>query len=164
MDLDVPEKGNDPMHRRADVVAYNPDGQIALLVEVKSRTGTSRSWATRLWQNLLAHGIAPNAPYVLVALPDRFYLWKNAGNTPALVEPTYELAAQPFLAPYYEKARVAPGDLSHESFELIVASWLNELASLGISPNVPEDQQKLLLESGLPDALRGGSVALEAPA
>jgi len=152
------------MSHVADVVAYNPDGQIALLVEAKSRTGTSRSWATRMRRNMLAHGMVPNAPYLLLALPDRFYLWRNAGNTPEMVEPTYELAAQPFLQPYYEKARVAPADLSGQSFELIVASWLNELVHSGISPKVPEEQQKLLLDSGLLDALRGGTVALEVPA
>ena len=152
------------MSRRADVVAYNPDGQIALLVEAKSRTGTSRSWATRMRRNMLAHGMVPNSQFLLLALPDRFYLWKDAGNVPELVEPTYELAAQPFLGPYYEKAHLSPAEVTGQSFELIVASWLNELIRAGIPRGVPEEEQKTLLDSGLLDVLKGGSVAVEPPA
>jgi|GEM_PF-7017972 hypothetical protein len=53
--------------------------------------------------------------------------------------------------------------LSSQSFELIVTSWLNELIQSGIPANVPEAQRRLLQESGLLDALKGGSVAVEVP-
>ena len=152
------------MSQIADLVAYNPDGQITLIVEVKSRTDTSRSWATRMRRNMLAHGVVPNSRFLLLALPDRLYLWKDTGNIPELVEPTYEIDAMPFFRPYYERANISPDDLSSQSFELIVTSWLNELIQSGIPVNVPEAQRQLLQESGLLEALKGGSVAVEVPA
>jgi len=152
------------MSQIADLVAYDVDGQMTLIVEVKSKTDTSRSWATRMSRNMLAHGVVPDSRFLLLALPDKLYLWKNTGNTPELVEPTYEIDALPFFQPYYERATISPTDLSGQSFEIIVTSWLNELIQSGIAPNVPEEQRHLLQESGLLDALKGGSVAVEVPA
>lgn len=148
----------------ADLVAYDSNGQIALIVEVKGRTETSRSWAARMRRNVLAHGLIPPSRFLLLALPDRFYLWKDAGNTPELVEPTYEIDAATFLKPYYDKAQISPEDLSRQSFELIVTSWLNEIIRFGISTDVPEEQQRILEESGLLEALKGGSVAIDVQA
>ena len=145
----------------ADMVAYSPDGQITLIVEAKSKTKTSRSWATRMRRNMLAHGVAPKSRFLLLALPDRLYLWKDAENTPDLLEPTYELDAAPFFQPYYARAHCSPDQLTAESFELIVTSWLNELIRSGISANVPETERRSLQESGLLDAIKGGSVAVE---
>jgi len=50
------------------------------------------------------------------------------------------------------------------NIQLIVTSWLNELIQSGIPANVPEAQRQLLQESGLLEALKGGSVAVEVPA
>jgi hypothetical protein len=148
----------------ADLIAYSPDGRITLVVEVKSRTDTSRSWATRMRRNFLAHGIVPNSQFLLLALPDRLYLWKNASNKPELVEPTYEIDATPLFQQYYERANLSPEQLSGQSFELIVSSWVNRLIQSGIPENTPEAQRQLLQESGLVEALKGGSVAIELPA
>ena len=110
---------------------------------------------------MLAHGAVPNARYLLLVLPDRLYLWKNAGNTPDLVEPTYEINAEPFFRPYFESAGVSPPRLTPEAFELIVTAWLNCLVHLGIPKDLPEEQRQVLEESGLIEAIRGGSVAVE---
>jgi hypothetical protein len=149
------------MSRVADLLAYGPEGQIALIVEVKSRTETSRAWATQMRRNMLAHGIIPDSQFLLLALPDRLYLWKNAGNEPELVEPSYEIDATPIFKPYYEKARLSPATISNQSFELIVASWLNELIQSGISAELPEEQKKLLQDSGLFEALKHGNIAVK---
>ena len=92
------------MSWRADQVVYNPEGEIILVVETKSRIQTSRSWATQMRRNILAHNSIPSSHFLLLALPDRLYLWKDAGNTPELVEPTYEIDAKPFFHPYFEKS------------------------------------------------------------
>ena len=59
-------------------------------------------------RNMLAHGVVPNSRFFLLALPDRLYLWKDVGNTPDLVEPTYEVDATPFFEPYYARAKLHP--------------------------------------------------------
>ncbi len=148
---------------QADFAVYDPDGQLVLIVETKSKLDTSRRWATQMRRNILAHRLLPNAPFLLLALPNRLYLWKKSGTMPGLVEPDYEVDASPFFQPYYEKAQVSPQHLSGQSFALIVASWLNELLQ-GIQPaNLPDEAQKFLEESGLLEALRGGSVAVAVP-
>lgn len=152
------------MTQVADIVGYNPDGQLSLLVEIKSKTDTSRPWATRLRRNILAHGGVPNSRFLLIALPDRLYLWRDVGNLAESVEPTYEIDATPFFRPYYEQARISPDQLSERSFELIVTSWLNELILSGVPVTVPEAQRQALLETGLLEALQGGSIAVEVPA
>jgi hypothetical protein len=149
------------MSLTADMVAYSPDGQIALIVEAKSKTKTSRLWATQMRRNMLAHGVGSRSRFLLLAMPDRLYLWKDAGNSPELVEPTYEIDALPFFQPYFAGARRSADQLTSESFELIVNAWLNELIYSGIPASVPETERRLLQESGLVDAIKGGSVAVE---
>jgi hypothetical protein len=112
---------------------------------------------------LLESGRVPNSRYFLLVLPDKLYLWKDADNACELVEPTYEIDARPLFRPYFESAGVSSGKLSHEAFELIVTVWLNGLVHLGIPASVPEQQRRALEESGLVEAIRGGSVAVEVP-
>ncbi len=152
------------MPQFADLVVYNPDEQIVLIIEVKNRIETSRTWATQTRRNMLAHGMMPNSPYLLLALPDMFYLWKDAGNRPELVEPSYEIDAYPFLQPYYEKAHISPDEIKGYAFELIITSWLNEFIHWGIPETVPEETRELLEDSGLREALKGGKVVIQVPA
>jgi hypothetical protein len=148
----------------ADLVGYKPDGQLALVVEAKSRRGTSRSWAVKVRQNMLAEDSTPSSRFLLLALPDRFYLWTDSDNARQVVEPSYELDARPFLQPYFERTGISPDHISGQSFELIVFSWLNDLIRSGVSDGVPQDQKNLLLESKLLDALRGGRIAIQVAA
>ncbi len=148
----------------ADLVVSNPRNEIVLIVESKNRTGTSSTWAAETRRNMLAHGTMPNSPYFLLALPDRFYLWKDAGDTPDLVAPTYEIDAIPFLQPYYEKAHLSPYEIGYYSFELLITAWINELINWGIAPNVPEDAKKLLQATGLPEILKDATLAHQTPA
>ena len=147
----------------ADLVAYNPAGQIALLVEVKGRTDRSRSWAMQMRRNMLAHGGAPQTPFLLLALPDRLYLWKDVGNTPELIEPTYEIDPAPFFQPYYAKAHTSPDQLTAQSFELIVASSAERANSLGPAGKRTGTAEAVASGIGLVDAIRGGSVAVAVP-
>ena len=148
----------------ADIIVNATDGRIILIVEVKSRLDISPSWAAQLMRNYQVHGMLPQSSYFLLALPDRFYIWKDAGTNRESVEPTYEVDAIPFLGPYYEKARIAPDHISHQSLELIVSSWLHELVQFGLSENIPIEKRRILEETGLPDYLKGGHISMEVPA
>ena len=145
---------------RADLVAYDKDGQLVVVVEVKNKTGTSRQWSVQMRRNIYAHGFWPKTRYFLLVLPDRFYLWKNAPNTPEVVEPDYELDALVLLKPYYERSGLSPEDLSGAGFELLVASWLSELMQTGVA--LSADQQSWLVDSGLLEAISGGRLISEA--
>lgn len=149
------------MRNIVDLIAYDRDGQIVLIIEAKSKTGTSSTWAATMRRNLLAHGLMPKSKFFMLALPDRLYLWKDVDNKPEIIEPTYEIDSMPFFEPYYKLSALNPERLNGESFELIVSSWMNELIRFGISSSVPVEQRKQLLESGLLDVLNGGSIAIE---
>jgi len=91
-----------------DLALYDHDGRLTAVAEVKNKQGTSREWAAKLRRNLLAHGGHYKADFFLLVTPDRLYVWKDAGTAPTLVQPTYELDAQPIFAPYFERAGVDP--------------------------------------------------------
>jgi hypothetical protein len=150
------------MSQMTDFVAYSPNGQIALIAEAKGRTNTSRSWAAQTRRNMLAHGAGPDCRFFLLALPDRLYLWKDVTNASEPVEPTYEVDAVPFFQPYFAAAGVSPDRLTGSSFELIVKFWLDELVHSGIPASMAEPQKRFLEESGLLDAIQGGSLAVQA--
>ena len=139
---------------------YDRNGQLTAIVEVKNKLGTSRQWATQLRRNMLAHGGHYNADFLLVT-PDRLYLWKNAGATPMLIQPTYEINAQPIFAPYFERAGVDPHNVSGHAFELIVAAWLSDLVRAEEPLEQSTSGQKWLVESGFSTAVRDGRIAYE---
>ena len=151
----------------ADIAAYDNAGKVVLIVEVKSRRGTSADWAAKTRRNILAHSSALAVPYFLLALPDRFYLWKSTGSE-TIKEgepPTFEVDAFPLLRPYYERLGQATADsLSGGGFELIVASWLTEILWAQDPSDLSEQNRQWLEESGLYQALRGARLAVEAQA
>jgi hypothetical protein len=147
----------------ADLVAYNPQKQIALITEIKGKVDASRSWATELRRNMMAHSHWPASEFFLLALPNRLYLWKNAGNIPDLIEPSYEVDATPFFQPYFQRSRLTANNINKYGFELIVSAWLNEVLWVGLSGDLPEPQQQFFQDSGLLEALKGGTVAVEVP-
>jgi len=147
------------MSTRWDLTAYNRDNQLVLVVEVKSKLDATPQWAAQLRRNILAHGTFPDAPYFLMAFPDRFYLWKNPGSNHELIEPTYVIDARPILQPYFEQSDVTANQVSGQSLELIVALWLNEI--MHKTPDEIDASQEWLIDSGLYDAVAGGSLDRE---
>jgi len=128
-------------------------------VEVKSKLDATPQWAAQLRRNILAHGTFPDAPYFLMVFPDRFYLWRNPGSNHELIEPTYVIDARPILQPYFEQSNVTANQVSGQSLELIVASWLNEV--MHKTPDEFDASQQWLIDSGLYDAVAGGSLDRE---
>src|SRR5260221_11518360 len=145
---------------QADVVAYDSEGELVLVVEVKPKLGTNSEWATRMHRNILAHGLLPSAPFFLLALPDRFYLWKDK-RLPVLEGPTYEVDASELLALYFAKAAVDPETVSEPGFELLIRSWLADLMYSSELPQGSAEKNGWLVQSGLYEAIRHGNIASE---
>ena len=152
------------MKQYADIVAFDRNGQLALIAEVKNKSGTSSEWAAKMRRNMFAHGLLPTAPFFLLALPDNFYLWKNTGRALEVIEPTHRVDPRPFLQPYYETSGLSPNDLTGRSFELIVTSWLNRVLRAKNPQDLSGRNQEWLISSGLFDKLAGGHLELEAAA
>ena len=151
------------MRQIADIIAYDTNGQLTLVIEIKSKLGTSAQWAAQMRRNILAHGLLPSTPFFLLGLPDHFYLWKDNGITPEVIKPTYEIDPRPFLQPYYEKSGLSSETISGKSFELVIVSWLSEILGTRSQDSL-QDSQKWLLESGLFEAIHGGYMDLGIPA
>jgi len=147
-----------------DLLVYNRDGQLVLVVEIKRKTNVSTDWAAKLRRNILAHGVFPKAPYFLIALLDKFYLWTNAEADLSLSEPNYTIDARPILKPYFERAGITAEKISGKSLELIITSWLGEIIHSEKLPENLNTSHDWLIDSGLYTALAGGKFEYEAVA
>lgn len=149
------------MKHYADIAIYGRDGNLKLLVEAKSKRDMSREWAARLRRNMYAHGQLPRVPYFLLALPDLFYLWVDIEDPQALVEPQYSADPTPVLRPYFDRAHTSSQTVTGAGLELAVSAWLKKLAK---SPDQPPTlyNEQWLRQSGLLEAIRGGSVEVQA--
>ena len=104
----------------------------------------------------------PISPYFLLTLTDRFYLWKNAHSSVDAVPPDYEIDSGPILAPYLNDTPYSLETLSGYGFELIIASWLNDLVISELKRNISPPYLAWIFDSGLYDAINNGSVKTDA--
>jgi hypothetical protein len=142
---------------RWDLSVKNRAGQIILAVEVKCKTQASPAWAAQLRCNILAHGTFPQTPYFLMAFPDKFYLWAEADSPLEQSEPTYTINAQPILEPYFQGTGITTEQISGQSLELVISSWLSAIIHTEKLENIDSFQQ-WLIDSGLHKALAGGKL------
>jgi hypothetical protein len=149
---------------RWDIAIYNRDNQLVVVVEVKTKLNASPEWASQLRRNIFAHGIFAKAPYFLMVFPDRFYLWTDTAEQLDTSEPTYTIDARPILESYFEQAGVSANEITGQSLELIVASWLGKVIHSEKLPEEFEESHRWLIESGLYTAIAGGHFDHEAVA
>lgn len=156
--------------RVADVAVHAPDGSLQLEVEAKTRRGASPEWAARLLRNIVFHEAGPSAPYFMLALPDRVFLWDLRDLTSRLAarpelgpEPDYEADAMPVFGSYLDGDFVSAQPVGEDTLALVVASWLTDLLnSAPEGADLGPDMRALLFKSGLYDAAKRGAVATEA--
>ncbi len=142
-----------------------------LVVEVKSRSGVTPSWAARTFRNLFVHGSVPDVTYFMLASTDAFYLWKEparkafeafAEGHREEVEPDFVVPAWELIRPYFGGDDVSPGEVSGYALEMVVSAFLADILNADLSPETAPDDLKWLFDSGLYEAVRGGDVASQA--
>ncbi len=148
-----------------DFIAYNPDGTVVLLAEAKSRHGTSEAWAAKLRRNMLSHGVLPPAEYFLIATPERMYGWKqenlSVGEIPTqFTPPQFTIDARKALAPYFAKLDCDPKNIGPKAFELLILSWLNEIARSAEYRAQLDASLRSLSESGLLSSLSRAQIEM----
>lgn len=141
---------------RWDVSVYNRDNQLILIVEVKRRSKPSLDWVIELSQKIFESQNFPRCPYRMLVFTDSIYLWSNLNHQKQIAEPSYIIDATPIFQPYFEQVGVTANQISGQSFEMIVASWLREIIHASTFPNVSDQSQQWLVESGLGKAIEGG--------
>jgi hypothetical protein len=142
-----------------DLLVFDRAGRMRAVVEVKNKRGTTSQWASELRRNMLMHGSLSHSDFFVLVTPDRMYFWKGTSTSPAAVPPTFEMAAEDALAPYFAMTHIAPGTVTGEAFELLVAAWLNDMARSGATKSPAADQRVAPL--GFLEVVRGGRVAHE---
>ncbi len=136
-----------------DLIAYDDCGRILLLGEIKSRVGTSGEWAARFRRNMLAHGVLPQAPFFLIATPERMYFWKQEQLGIAEEPRGYTVDATKEFKPYLEKLSQTRQAVGERAQELMVFSWSKDIARTGDERAQHDPSLKWLAESGLIDSL-----------
>jgi hypothetical protein len=150
------------MNQRWDLLVKNRDGDPILIIEVKRQVNVSQEWVMQLHRNLFSAAIFPKSSYFLIAFPDKFYLWVNTSKNKD--EPDYTIDAKPLIQKYFEKTDTQPNQISGISFEIIIASWLQEMIFSEELPEHIDREKSWLVESGLYQALRGSNIEYEAVA
>ena len=132
-----------------------------LAVETKKKFNPSRDWAIQLRYNLLSRGVYPSTHFLLITLPEIFYLWAIPEPFAREQGPSFIIDARPILKPYFDKVQVTPTALSGSSFELIIGLWLNDLLDSDLAVDKIDKQLTWLIQSGLYQAIHGGHVEHE---
>jgi hypothetical protein len=143
---------------RTDIAITDEAGSLAALVEVKGKLGTTSDWAAAMRRNLAAHGVLPDAPYFVIATPDRFYVWERKTNNPTAVHPDFSFELTAALRPHLDEVGMEPGELAESSLELLLASWLSELTRGVAEVGIPKAALDRLRTSGFLSLIRGGRV------
>jgi len=150
------------MQSQPDIAVYSSDRQLQLVAEIKRMPSKGAQWAAELHRNLLEYHAIPPSPFFLLVLPDQLYLWStNQGEDSYL--PHYEAVTTSALKKYLPKKFHRPSEISELGLQLAMQFWLSELTD----PNAAVDAHeygKWVTESGLSEAIRRGSVQIEAMA
>ena len=143
-----------------DVIAYDQAGRVILLAEAKSRVGTSAEWAARFRRNLLAHGTLPEALFFLIATPERMYFWKQDRPGVSDQPPEFTIDATREFKPYFDKLEKTSQGVGEQALELLVLSWLTEIARTGDARAKKDPSLRWLSESGLIGSLEKARIEM----
>lgn len=143
-----------------DVIAYDNVGRAVLIAEVKVKAGATPPWAARFRSNMLAHGSLPKALFFLIATPERIYFWRQDGETETDALPEFTLNAEQEFKPYLERMNKAPRAIGGEALELLVFSWLTDMARSGAERVKQDNSMKWLADSGLIGSLENARIEM----
>lgn len=134
----------------SDIVVYDRNHQILLLVEVKATQQTTQEWAVAVREHASrrSRGFVPR--YFMVVARDFIYCWGNAAAThrPEVVAETDQL-----IGAYLRDAGLSTAEVPGSALELAVGIWLLDLTS--DNERTPAAAAEL---NELRDAVRDGSI------
>ncbi len=148
------------MGREVDIAVYSSDQKLILIVEIKAASSVSIEWAAKMKRNLFAHSLVPKSPFFMIISHEKIFLW--VGQAVADELPHFTADTHSILSPYFQSSRTNPKKATEYSLEIAVASWLSDIIS-SPRPNKSEcSKLPIVYESGLYNAIRGGSVVMGA--
>ncbi len=141
---------------RADIEVRGPDGNIALLVEVKGLKDQDNRWLVEYRRNLASIILVPPAAYFMIVMADHMYLWRR-GDSPDLDYPDFKAPTMSLLTTeVFTPSRIQK--YSDSSLIFVVRFWLDTLVMPEMLREEKFPELKWVFESGLYDRIKGGSV------
>jgi hypothetical protein len=144
---------------QADFAVYNSEGQLAAIAEAKKKSDVGATWASAWLRNYLSHQQSTAPAYVILATPEKVYLWKQP-SPESSADPTAVTDARRLFAAYLPPSAASAADLSSRAFEFVVGAWLNDLSHHLWQSSVPEEI-RALRETGLLQAIANGRVVAD---
>jgi hypothetical protein len=144
----------------ADIAVFSRDRRPILVVEVEdSAIYATAELAAELRRGLMAHHLLPDVPFFMLATPIQLFLWNGDAHPGAY--PKYSAIAQPVLEAYGSRRTNREKPVRGGALEIVVFSWLSDLAS-GARPLSPDSEvDQMLLGSGLYEQIKGGIADFE---
>lgn len=139
-----------------DIVVETSDRSRVLVVECKRMKVSADVDAATLRRNLASHGVDLGAAFFMLALPANLFLWSPRSAMDAL--PAFRAAAKPVLKSYLGPLADQPSGPLPESLEIAVSTWLSDLAAGIREPDPASEPERMIVESGLLAAIKGGIV------
>ena len=112
----------------------------------------------------MAHGGSFNVDYFLTVTPDRLYMWKNVGTEISRIPPTYEADMESEFALYFETAGLDSSHVSGHAFELLVTTWVSDVARTEKVTEEFANDRSWLNKSGFQAVVKDGHIEFEVAA
>lgn len=145
---------------QADIVVFSRDKRPILIVEVKD-TGayTTPESAAGVRRSLMAHSLLPDAPFFMLVTAFDLFLWPK--NLAPRDPPGFTASSLSILNHYasHRSNRVKPG--RGGALDIVIFSWLSDLASGIRSPSADSPADHMLIESGVYQQIQGGTADYE---
>jgi hypothetical protein len=141
----------------SDLVVLSADRQPVMIVECKNGRGTSAQSVALYRRNLLAHDLLPPIPFYLLAFSTMLFLWK--GNAEPEDLPQFSAPAALLLHDYVPSVAAQNPVLNADSLELVMHSWLDDLANGIRKPKDSSEADQMLIKSGVLELIRNGTVS-----
>jgi hypothetical protein len=139
----------------ADFSVFDGRGQLAVVAEAKKAVADSL-WAAEWFQNFSGRQRSAPPPYVMLATPEKIYVWKRTTETefsePAVVD------AYRMLTSYLRGSKLDVRSIDGSTFEFIVGAWLHHFV-LGLWQPSEPDEKQAFVDSGLLDLVENGRFA-----
>jgi hypothetical protein len=144
----------------ADIAVFSKDRRPILIVEVRdgSMYATAQS-AAGLRRSLMGHNLLPDVPFFMLATPIRIFLWRSNAQPGAY--PSYSATAKPILDSYGSRHANREKSVHGGALEIVLFSWLSDLATGARGLSADSEADRMLLESGLYEEIQGGTADFE---
>lgn len=144
----------------ADIAVFSKDRRPIQVVEVRDgQMYSTVESAAGLRRSLMAHDLLPTVPFFMLATPLQIYLW--VGDATPGANPNYSAGAAPVLDSYGSKHANREKPRRGGALEIVIFSWLSDVASGARALSTDSAVDRMLLESGLHEQIQGGSAEFE---